>query len=394
MIKHQNRKHAILSASGADRWINCPASARLEEKYGVDSSSVFAEEGTLAHEFADLKLRVKSSRGQPVGVGSIYRGWTDQLKELRKNELYTYDMEGYVEMFTDYVLEKWVGAMKETPDALLSIEERSDFSHVAPEGFGTSDANIITDNHLEIVDLKYGKGVQVFAEKNAQLRLYAIGVLKKFGLLYGIESVTMTIVQPRLNHISSETITASELVKWGEEVVKPAAADAWEGGGKTNPGAACKWCKAKAFCKGLAAHNLELAKLEFADPRTLSDDEIISAYEKGGLLVDWMSALNKHVLAEALAGKDWAGYKLVEGRANRKWSNEADAIEKLKAKGFKADQLINTKIKGLGDIEKLVSKKVFDKMGLTIKPQGAPTLVPETDKRPGLGIAQAKKDFS
>lgn len=392
MVKHKKRKHAILSASSAARWINCPASARLEEGK-ADTSSIYADEGTLAHEIGDLKLRIKSNVG-PVGADSSYREWTEDLKKLRNHELYSSEMEDYVEVYVNYVLENWVKAKNTTPDASLIIEQRSDFSHVVPEGFGTSDANIIADDLLEITDLKFGKGVKVDADNNPQLRLYALGVLKGFLILYDIKRVRMSIVQPRLDHISTEEITVDELNAWAEDVVKPAALEAWEGEAEAKPGAWCKFCKAKPNCKALAEHNLALAKHEFADPRQLSDSEILNALEKGALLTDWFKTLNEYVLSSALSGKSWKGYKLVEGRANRKWADEDKALKVLTGKGFKLNEITNTKIKGIGDVEKLVGKADFNKMDLTIKPQGKPALVPEDDKRPALGVEQAKKDFS
>ncbi len=388
-VAHSKRKHALLSASGAGRWINCPPSARMEEKIPSSGNSSYAEEGTLAHEFADLGLRIQSNTGD-VGKGSDYERWKKQVERLKTKPLYDPEMDDYVKVYTNYVLEQFYVAKKKTSDAVLKIEERTDFSYLVPEGFGTSDANVIADELLEIVDLKYGKGVKVYAKENSQLRLYALGLLRKFDLAYDITKVKMTIVQPRLDHIDSEVLTVAELQAWAEKVVKPSADQAYTGEGKCNPGSWCRWCKAKPVCRSLADHNIELAKKEFAEPRTLKDDELIEVYEQTGLLVDWATSVAEYLLDEALRGKAWPGYKLVEGRSNRKWANEPEAIKKL-SENYEMNQIVNTKIKGIGDIEKLVGKgKVND---LLIKPPGKPTLVPESDKRPAFGIEQAKKDF-
>jgi len=388
-VEHSQRKHALLSASGASRWINCPPSARMEEDIPSKGSSSFAQEGTLAHEFADLELRIKTHTGK-IGKGTDYDRWKDQKEKHKTNALYDPKMDDHVKVYTDYVLEQFAVAKKKTVDAVLKIEERTDFSYLVPEGFGTSDANIIADGLLEIVDLKYGKGVKVDAKKNSQLRLYALGLLRKFDLVYDITKVKMTIVQPRLDHIDSEILTVEELTQWAEEVVKPSADQAYAGEGDCNPGSWCRWCKAKPVCRALSNHNTELAKKEFADPKTLEDDELVAVYEQTGLLVDWANSVGQHLLEEALKGKSWPGYKLVEGRSNRKWQDEERAIEEL-SETYGKDQIVNTKIKGIGDIEKLVGKGEVNH--LLIKPPGKPTLVPESDKRRALGVEQAKKDF-
>ncbi len=391
-VQHSQRKHALLSASGAARWINCPPSARMEEEIPSKGNSSYAEEGTLAHEFADLELRIQTYIGK-IGKGSPKQRLYDQKERLKKKELYDPEMDEFVKVYTDYVLEEFTAARKKTTDAVLKIEERTDYSYLVPEGFGTSDANIIGDGLLEVADLKYGKGVKVDAKDNAQLRLYALGLLRKFELIYDIDRVKMTIVQPRLYHIDSEVLTVEELKKWATDTVKPSADLAYKGEGECDPGTWCRWCKAKPVCRALADHNLELAKQEFADPKTLSIDELLKVYEQSGLLVDWASSVSQHLLKEALDGEKLPGYKLVEGRANRKWADEAKAIKVIldQNDAIEMDQVVNTKIKGIGEIEKLVGKEVVS--DLVVKPQGKPTLVPESDKRPAFGIEQAKKDF-
>jgi hypothetical protein len=388
-VDHSSRKHALLSASGASRWINCTPSARMEEKVGREDSSVYAEEGTLAHEIADTSLRFLSFVGKLADKAPLQ----NRMLELKRHELFQPEMLDYVEEYTTYVLEQWTAARKKTPDAVLLIEERSDFSHVVPDGFGTSDANIVADGLLEIVDLKYGKGVQVDAKNNSQMRLYALGIVRKFSLLYDITRVKMTILQPRLHHIDSEYMTVEDLESWAETVVKPAALRADKGEGICNPGDWCRWCKAKPICRALAEQNMALALKDFAAPKTLEDHELLQVYEMKDRLVDWANAVSKYLLDTAIEGKAWAGLKLVEGRSVRKILDEELALATLKDNGFSLEEITNTKIKGIGDLEKIVGKQPFDALNLTVKPQGAPTLVPEDDKRPAIGVESAKKDF-
>lgn len=388
MVKHSVRKHALLSASGSSRWINCPPSARIEEKIPDKGSSTYAEEGTLAHEFADLSLRIQSHVG-PLKERDV---WYKEQKKLRKHKLYADDMEDHVAKYVDYVLAEWLAARQKTPDAVLDIEAKTDYSYLVPEGFGTCDGVIIADGVLEIIDFKYGKGVKVDAVNNSQLRLYGLGGLRKYQILYEITSVKMTIVQPRLDHISSETLSVFELIKWANEVAEPSAKQADKGEGNFNPGDWCRWCKAKPTCKALAEHNTNLAKHDFADPRTLSDEELLEAYRQSSLLVDWANSIGAYLLEQALEGKNWEGYKVVEGRSVRKWLNEGQAIKSLVDMGYEKTEVTNTKIKGIGDVEKMVGKGKVDH--LLIKPPGKPTLVLESDKRPAMGVEQAKKDFA
>lgn len=390
-VQHANRKHALLSASGASRWINCTPSARLEEPIKDEGSSIFAQEGTLAHELADIEIKLKSYTGS-TAKGSAYDQLKKEKAELEKHELYQSEMDEHIDKYVSYVLEQFYAAKKKTADAVLKVEERTDYSYLVPEGFGTSDANIIADGVLEIVDLKYGKGLKVEAIGNAQLRLYALGLLRKFEMLYDIDTVKMTIVQPRLDHIDSEVLKVSDLEQWAKEVVVPAAAKAFKGEGDCNPGSWCKWCKVKPRCKALADKNLELAKMEFADPKLLTDEQVLAAYGQTDLLIDWANSVASYMLDTALQGKKWEGYKVVEGRSNRKWADEQAAIKKLKEEfKLKIDEIVNTKIKGIGDIEKKVGKgKVND---LLIKPPGKPTLVEESDKRTALGADKAKEEF-
>lgn len=387
-VNHESRKHALLSASGASRWLNCTPSARLEEKFQQSDSSVYAEEGTLAHEYAELTLRYTYE-----GLGrKVYNA---EIAELKKHKLYTPEIETETDKYVAQVIDIFDRARKRTKDAKLLIEQRLDFSHLVEKGFGTGDVCIIADGVLDIVDLKYGKGVRVDAEGNSQLMLYGSGALRAFEMLYDIHTVRLTIVQPRLDHLSSWEVTAKELEGWGEELVKPKAALAYKGEGEQVAGDWCKFCKAKAMCKTLAEKNMELARHDFEDPHLLSEETLLEVFKQQPMLVDWVNSVADYLLKEAINGKQWEGYKLVEGRSNRKWLDEERVINTLTAQGYKLPDFTSTKVKGLGDIEKLLGKSKFNILDhLIIKPPGAPTLVPVTDKRPAIGgVEQAKNDF-
>ena len=386
-VDHTSRAHALLSASGADRWMACTPSARLEEKFQESKQSVYAEEGTLAHEFGDLNLRFKS--GQITNKVLLL-----ELSKLRKNPLWTLDMEVEVAKYTDYVLELFSEAKSRTKDAVILIEERLDFSHLVENGFGTGDANIIADGILDVVDLKFGKGIQVDATENPQLKLYGSGALRKFELHYDIHTIRLHIVQPRLNHISVFQVSVEDLLDWGENQVKPKALLAYSGKGEQVAGDHCKWCKVKPMCKALASKNIELAKHEFADPHKLTDQEIIEVFKQIPMLTDWANSVSSYILDTALKGKQWEGYKLVEGRSVRKWTDEQAVLNSLN--DYPKEEITSTKLNGITSIEKLLGKdKFLDILGeYVVKPQGAPTLVEEADKRPALGsVMQAKSDF-
>lgn len=389
-VDHTSRAHALLSASGASRWLNCTPSARLEEKYQESKQSVYAEEGTLAHEFGQINIQ--------LAIGYITKKiHTAEIKKLRKHDLYSVEMEPEVQKYVDYVIETYNVVRQTCPDAIILVEERLDYSHLVEGGFGTGDICIIADGVLYVIDLKYGKGIQVDATENSQLKLYGCGALRKFEMLYDIHTIQLVIVQPRLDHISVFELSAEELNTWGEEIVKPKAALAYKGEGDQIPGEHCKFCKVKAMCKALAAQNMDLAKHDFADPHTLTDAELIEVYDQIPMLVDWASAVGAYILETALKGKQWPGYKIVEGKSNRKWLDEEKILEVLVNDNFyDPEEVINKKLKGIGDIEKLVGKTKFPALlgEYVVKPQGAPTLVPESDKRPALGsIEQAKNDF-
>lgn len=390
---HSERKHALLSASHAARWLNCPPSARLEEKFketcGFQESSVYAEEGTLAHEFAELRLRWLTNQ-----MGSM--DYASALEKLRAHELYSEEIEEQIEKYTTYVLESFEAAKTVVPDPVLFIEEKLDFSHIVEEGFGTGDSGIIADGTMEIIDLKYGKGVKVEVCENPQLKLYAIGALRNYEMLYDIHTVKLTIVQPRIDNIVSWETSVKDLYKWAFETVKPIAEKAYVGKGIQKAGEHCKFCLVKAMCNTLAQRNVALAKHEFKDPQLLTEKQLLDIYKQIPMLVDWANSVGEFLFNKALAGEKVEGYKLVEGQSRRRWTKEEDVQAKLKEEGYTEEQFNTVKLKGISDIEKLVGKKNFPVMmeGLVIKPQGNPILVPETDARPEYkSLEQAKQDF-
>jgi hypothetical protein len=383
---HKERKHALLSASGASRWMNCTPSARLEENFIEEESTVYAAEGTLAHEFADLGLQ------KFAGLIST-RKYNAEVKKLKANELYDPEMDKEVQKYLDFVIEEFKVAQKQTEDAILSIEEKLDLTAYIEEGFGTGDAIIIADGVLKVIDLKYGKGVRVDAENNPQLKLYGLGALEANELFYDINTVEVTVVQPRLDHIDSWPISAEGLKAWAEKEVKPKAELAYQGDGLQYAGDWCKFCKAAPRCATLAAANLKLIDDEFADPHLLSDSQLLEVYGKMGQIQNWIKAVTTYLLKEAIAGKEWPGYKLVSGRSLRKWANEDEVIQALKELNYTDDDIMSVKLQGITAIEKLLGKKQFSEVlnELVIKPQGAPTLVNKSDKRPEW--SSAEQDF-
>lgn len=388
MKGHESRKHAKLSASGSSKWLNCTPSSSLEEGF-TEKPSEYAQEGTLAHEFGDFYLRFFN--------GEITeKRYQEAVGKLKTHRLYAKEMPRQVDKYVGYVLEQLTQARTSTPDAVLLVESRLDFSHVVEGGFGTGDAVIIADGTMEVVDLKYGKGVEVSAEKNSQLMLYGLGALRANELSYDIKTVKLTIVQPRLDSISSWDLSVEELVAWGEETVKPRAELAYIGAGEVSAGSHCKFCKAKPKCRAFADLNNNLPRLDFALPPVLTDEEVIEIFEKLPDLIDWAKTVTSYLYAQALEGKPVKGYKLVEGKSSRRWT-DTDLVEDiLKNKGLTSEEIFNIKLKSLGDIADLMTKDEFNSLlgPFIVKPPGAPVLVPETDKRPAMGTEQAKIDFS
>lgn len=381
--------HAILSPSGASRWLACTPSARLEESF-PDRAGAEATEGTLAHALGELLIR-----HQIKGINK--KAFDKALKEIQANPQYDNSMQDHAENYAAFVMERFSEAKSHTKDAILFLEQRLDLTEFVPDGFGTGDTVIIADGVLDIIDLKYGKGVPVFAENNKQMMLYGLGALRAFDFMYAIDTVRMTIYQPRLDSVSTWEISVADLTDWAENELKPKAALAFEGEGDYIPGSHCQFCKAKAVCKAHAEMHLEAAKYEFKDSVLLNDEEVVDILTRADAFKKWLSAVEDHALHEAITnGKKWPGYKLVEGRSNRVYSDETLVANRLTSLGFEEDKIYTKKLLGITAMEKEITKKVFaEKLNdLIIKPDGKPTLVPASDKRPELNnIDAAIADF-
>lgn len=373
------KKHAFLSASSAQKWLHCTASAKLEATF-PDSSSEYAAEGQLAHEFAALALTKKNSLMKP----SVYKA---RLEELRSQPEYKREMEGYAEQYCDYVTQ----IIYDKPVIpVIKVEHKVDYSQVAPEGFGTADCILISGTDLYIIDYKYGVGVPVSAIRNPQMMLYALGAINEYGVFYAIKDVHLTIYQPRINNISEYSMTLQSLLEWGNDIVKPKAHEAFEGPGVFCPGEWCDkgFCKAAATCRARAEHYMKLL------PKPLTDPALLSPQELGQILtrilgVDkWLKKLQGAAAEFIQKGEAVEGWKLVEGRSNREISDEnyRELKVKLKAEGFKEAQLYIKKNLTITELEALVGKAELAEMAgdLIQKPPGKPTLVPESDKREAI----------
>ena len=375
--------HAKLSASGSHRWLNCPPSVKLEQQY-KDETSEYAAEGTLAHELGEISL--KRDLGQMTE-----RVFKNKLKPIMTNALWTADRPDYVEIDVETCMEKVAEAKAKTPDAVFCVEQKLDFSEWVPGGFGTGDFVIIADGTMEICDLKYGKGVPVSAKDNSQMRLYALGAISEFSFLYDIDKVKMTIIQPRLDSISSDEVTVDELLKWAEVIVKPRAQLAIKGEGEFKAGEHCKFCKARKNCRARAEKNMELAKYDFQEPPTLDDNDIVDILKRLDEFEKWVKDIKDFALEQALNGVNYEGFKVVEGRSNRKYSDENKVAEILLNQGFQESMIYTKKLDGISKLESAIGKKEVQRLigDLIVKPQGKPTLVSISDKRPVFNPAEA-----
>lgn len=368
--------HAILSASASSRWLHCTPSARLERKF-PDASSPYAEEGTLAHAYAERFLNLFLKTGKTAVV-------------INDNT----EMQEAVQAYVNICVEKINEARTASSDAQIKVEQRLDFSRWVPEGFGTGDMVMVSDKYFEIVDLKYGKGVPVSAVSNSQMRLYALGMYEAFGYLYGADEVRMTIVQPRLDSVSTETITVKDLLAWGEEVKKKAKI-AFAGKGDFCAGNHCRFCKARNTCRAHAEYELKNVK-EALQTAELEDFEISDILLRAKNIKTWLDGLEAYALGKALDGYDWPGMKLVEGRSNRKITDDVIAANNLLNAGFSAEEIYKPQtLRSITDLEKLCGKKMFGELMSEVieKPPGKPTLVSADDKRQALEIANIKNDF-
>ena len=367
--------HALLSASSSHRWMNCPPSARLCENYD-DKGSDFAAEGTDAHALCEFRLQ------EALGIPA-----ENPIENLT---WYNEEMEDCAVSYASFVSEIVAKAKDICSDPVVLIEQHLDYSKFVQEGFGTGDCIVIADGELHIIDYKHGRGVLVEADNNPQMKLYALGALEIFDGIYDIETVSMTIFQPRRGNVSTYSLSKADLYAWAEEVLKPIAELAYKGEGQYNCGEWCQFCKAKTDCRKRAEVNMSLAKYDFIDPPLLTDEEIEDVLSKVDNLVSWANDVKEFAFQAAMSGKAWKGWKLVEGRAVRKYVNEDAVAVTVSEAGYDPYE---KKLLGLTEMQKRLGKAKFEELlgNLVHRPQGKPTLVPESDKRPA--ITTAKADF-
>lgn len=370
-----HKGHAVLSASSSERWLHCPPSARLCESY-EDKGSDYAAEGTDAHELCEYKLR------KALGMEAL-----DPTENLT---WFNEEMSDCANGYAAYVLEHVEAAKKTCADPVVLIEQRVDFSRWVESGYGTADCIIIADGNLQVIDYKHGLGVLVSAEGNPQMQCYALGALELFDDIYDIDSVRMTIYQPRRDNVSTYEISKDELYRWADEVLKPTADLAFAGDGNFLCGEWCGFCKAKHDCRARADANMELARYDFKLPPLLTDEEVEEILSRVDDLVAWATDIKDYALQQAISGKEWNGWKLVEGRSNRKYTNETAVAGAVTDAGFDPYE---RKVLGVTAMQKLLGKSRLEELlaAYIEKPQGKPTLVPESDKRPAMNTA--KNDF-
>lgn len=368
-------KHAVLSASSSERWLNCPPSARLCENY-EDRGSDYAAEGTDAHSLVQYRLE------QALGMQT-----ENPIENLT---WYNEEMEDCAAGYAAYVMELLETAKQTCSDPVVMIEQRVNFTRWVPDGFGTADCILIADGVMNIVDYKHGKGVEVSAVENPQMMLYALGALEIFDDIYDIDTVRMTIYQPRKNNVSVCVMEKDSLLEWAQNDLVYKAKLAYEGQGDFHCGEWCRFCKAKAECRERAEANLALARYDFEAPALLDDEEIADILGKVDALTAWASDVKEYALQQAISGKEWNGWKLVEGRSNRKYTNDAVVAAAVESIGFDPYE---RKVLGITAMQKMLGKSRFEELLAPYieKPQGKPTLVPESDKRPAMNTA--KNDF-
>ena len=379
-IQHSARAHAALSASSSHRWMMCPPSVKL-------SGQLYAEEGTFLHELSEMKLHRYLGDMTPEVLEAQYAAHRD-------NDFYSDEAESVTDEYVDFCIETIESVRASCPDPLILVEHRLDFSEYVPEGFGTGDLVIVADGVLEVVDFKGGRGVRVEAERNSQLMLYGLGALLEleFEALYDIRNVRMTIVQPRLNNISTYETTTDELIRWAEKEVRPKALLAYEGKGEFCAGEWCRFCRARYTCRKRSEYHIRLAERDFKAPDLLTDEEILDILPVAESLNNWVADLIAYATQQAVDGKTWPGYKLVAGRSVRKYTSEAEVIRAATEAGY--TDIYKTTLLGVGDLEKRMGRKKFSEVlgKYVVKPVGAPQLVPENDPR--RPYADAASDFN
>lgn len=382
----EEKAHAVLSASSSHKWLKCTRSARLEETF-PDKTSEYMEEGTLAHEIAEFKVRdsllddttPKSTR-------------TKKLNKLKNRKHFDKEMFTHTDTYLEFIKGE---ALQTGNKPFIAVEQRLDFSRYVPEGFGTADCILISGDTLQVIDFKYGKGVKVEAENNPQMKLYALGAIEQFKMFYDIKYIKMTIVQPRMDNISSYEIPIEPLLEWGETVVKPQAQKAFMGIGEFEKGEHCRFCKAKGACEFRADEYVK--DIEEAQNTTgiLSNDKVGEILTKLQGVEQWIIDLRDYALEKILKGENIKGWKAVEGKSNRKIVEQEKAFEILIANGHKEAMLYERRPLTLTALEKAIGKKeLATAIGDYIeKPKGAPTLVVETDKREPYKSISALEEF-
>lgn len=364
-------KHALLSASSSHRWLACPPSAKLCAG-ADDKGSEYAQQGTDAHALCEYKL-----------LKALGRKADNPTENLT---FFDEEMDSCSGMYVQFVLEQLAAAKESCSDPVVMVEQHLDFSQWVPDGFGTGDCVIVSDSVLHVIDFKYGVGVLVEAEHNPQLMCYALGVLRLLDGIYDIDSVSMSIFQPRREHVSTFVMDKAELLTWAEKILAPTAELASQGAGEFKAGEHCRFCKVKATCRRRAEYNLELARYDFAMPDSLTDEEIEAVLAKTASLVNWAGDVADYALQQALSGRQWRDWKVVEGRSVRKYTDDEAVAAVVKEAGYDP---YDYKVLGVTAMTKLLGRKKFEELlgGLVQKPQGRPTLVPMSDKRPAMNTA-------
>lgn len=402
--------HAVLGASSAKRWLTCTPSARLGERltsrFGSESSP-YAQEGTKAHALAEIKVR-KAFYAADGMTTTVYSRMSEEEREAYTGiNAFRYDalraelggipsdMEHATDAYCDVVMEKYLSAKERDPSTRLLLEQRLDYSRWVPSGFGTGDCVIVSDSLLEVCDYKHGMGIPVDAVDNPQLRLYGLGAIDKFGQLYDFPAVRMTIIQPRLESVSEETLDRGALLDWAETEVREKAQLAWKGIGDFVPGDHCRFCPAKAVCSARVAEALKLFRYGFETPGLIPDEQVPGILETLDTAEAWIKDFRAYVEKQALNGQKFPGWKLVRGKKpNRRWADPEEVRAQLLRAGYAPGQIETTSLKPVGEIEKTIGAKAFRALvgGLVAQGEGRLTLVPESDKR--LEYASADAAFA
>lgn len=368
--------HSALPPSSSSRWIACPPSALLNAK-APDTGSSYAQQGTDAHELGAYKIE--------KALGHRVRDPTDDLTYFDE------EMAENTDSYAEFVMEQVAEAKQSCPDLLVLVEQRLDFSRWVPESFGTGDCVIVADDVMTVIDLKYGVGIIVNAENNSQMRMYALGALNLFESIYDIQRIRTIIYQPRRDNISIAEITKEELLRWADEVLIPAAELAAKGEGDYKAGKHCQFCKIKATCRKRAEYNLQMAQYDFAVPDTLADDEISMILDRADTFIGWVNDIKAYALEQAISGKQYPGFKVVEGRSNRRYTDTDAVAAAVTDAGYDPYE---KKLMGVTAMTKLLGTKKFNSLlgSLIEKPKGKPTLVPESDKRPAWTTDDFKEE--